>query len=801
MALKVTKEEQTLINKLTSSWIWIGGWIDSSPDVNTAGTLVEFEKHFDLFNLPSTTLLHCSADTRYKLLINGRRVAVGPTRGSTTIWHYDSIDIAPFLMEGRNVLQVVVMRYYAASRAAMPFARTAYPGLTIVGGLKSGSDVIDLGTMCSGWTARVNPEISFPTGLIDDVFLHINERGTVTPSERVSEIVRYNIKTLNGELSPWRLVPRGLPMPEQSKATFEKAKVRQSTYTEQDWEAFLDGKTIVLPAKSAHKVELQATVHSTAFLRWSFRAASSSSVKMKALYSEGYEKEPRAYPFFRTKDDRLDFVNGQLIGPVDEVEVLVSNNEDTTYEPFWFRTFRIIQLILEVGPNPVEMQLIEATQVNYPMNVKGYIKNVTDPQCQAIWDVSVRTMRNCMFDAYVDCPFYEQLQYIGDSRTVGLFHYLISGDDLLMRRTISNFAASITADGLPQSRYPSQVPQIIAGFALYWILQVNDHYLYFGDADYTKSFLPRIDGVLSYFGAHVNEQGLVAGLPEDVWQFVDWVTTWGATDTHPDKGVPTSGRSGNLHTYFTLLYAYVLRCAADLVQGLGRSGVADEYRQRAIALSVAARKNCFNGRFFTDSTADIDDDSAYSQHCQVFAVLAGACQGLDIAALLENSFANSAHSKCSYMMMFYAFRAFKAAGDDAYNKLWQTAWDPWRNMLTKNLTTWEEDDVRQRSDCHAWGSVPLYEYCTELAGVEPVAPGCKEIVFSPRITLSEAVEAKVMLGRNNSAVVKWSRDSKGATTVELRLDQPVIVTSRLPGEEPKRQGLISTLSLTHTARS
>ncbi|KAF2226019.1 alpha-L-rhamnosidase [Elsinoe ampelina] len=801
MALRLTKEEQTLVNKLTSSWIWIEGWIDSSPDVNTAGRLVEFEKHFDLLNVPSTALLHCSADTRYKLLINGRRVAVGPTRGSTTIWHYDSIDIAPFLIAGHNVLKVVVMRYFAASRAAMPFARTAYPGLTVVGDIKNGPDSIDLGSMNPGWTARVNKGISFPTGLIDDVFLHINERGTVSPSEQTSEIVRYNIKTLNGELSPWRLMPRGLPMPEESKATFEKAEVRQSDVPEENWQSFLKGKTIVLPANSTHKVELQATVHSTAFLRWTFRAASSSSIKMKALYSEGYEQEPRAYPFFRTKDDRLDSVNGQLIGPLDEIEVMVSANENTIYEPFWFRTFRIIQLTLQVGQNPVEMLPLDATQGNYPMDVKGFIKNVTDPQCQDIWDVSVRTMRNCMFDAYVDCPFYEQLQYIGDSRTVGLFHYLISGDDLLMRRTISNFAAAVTVDGLPQSRYPSQVPQIIAGFALYWILQVNDHYLYFGDADYAKSFLPRVDGVLTYFDAHLNDQGLVAGLPEDVWQFVDWVTTWGATTTHPDKGVPTSGRSKNQHTYFTLLYAYVLKCAADLVQGLGRSGVAEEYRQRATALSEAAREHCFDGQVFTDSTADIADDSAYSQHCQVFAVLAGACQGLNITTLLENSFANSAHSKCSYMMMFYAFRAFKAAGDDAYNKLWQTAWNPWRNMLTKNLTTWEEDDVRQRSDCHAWGSVPLYEYCTELAGVEPVAAGCKEIMFSPRITLSEAVEAKVMLGRNNSAFVKWSRDSKGVTAVELRLDQPASVTSRLPGEGPKRHGLISTLSLTHTARS
>ncbi|KAF4551088.1 Hypothetical protein D9617_14g075440 [Elsinoe fawcettii] len=798
MAGKVSRKEQQIINQLTSSWIWVADWIDSAQEENTAGRLVEFERSFELDAAPTKALLHFSADTRYKLYVNGRRVAVGPTRGSTTLWYYDSLDIAPHLVKGENVIKFVVIRYFAASRAAMAFTRTAYPGLTVVGVIGTGSSEIDLASTTKGWSAMVDRDVSFPTGLIDDVFLHINERGRVARAAYPAAIAPYNIKTVNGELSPWRLRPRSIPMPEESKAGFDTIKLCQSTSSKADWQAFLSGdQSLTLPANSSHKLEFQAHVHSTAFLQWVFRAATDTSVKLKALYSEGYEKEPRAYPFFRTKDDRLDSETGKLIGPHDEMTISVNAGVSATYEPFWFRTFRVIQLCLDVDSQPVDLIAFGATQVNYPMQVKGYLKDSSDPQSRDIWDISVRTMRNCMFDAYVDCPFYEQLQYIGDSRTVGLFHYLISGDDLLMRRTISNFAASVTVDGLPQSRFPSQVPQIIAGFALYWILQVCDHHLHFGDKDFTKSFIPRIDGVLSYFDDHVNENGLIAGLPEDVWQFVDWVTSWGATDTHADKGVPTSGRGKNLHTYFTLLYSYVLQSAASLVGDLGRPGVAEEYRQRSNLLNQAARNHCFDGEFFTDSTADIADDLAYSQHCQVFAVLSGSANGIDSTALLEKSFKNSQHSKCSYMMMFYAFRAFKVAGDEAYNTMWQTAWNPWRNMLTKNLTTWEEDDVRQRSDCHAWGSVPLYEYCTELAGIQPVAAGCSEILFSPRLSLSEAVEARVMLGRDNSAVVKWSRNSNGQMQVELSLEKAVSVVSRLPGKNEQRHGATKSLSLTH----
>ena len=368
-----------------------------------------------------------------------------------------------------------------------------------------------------------------------------------------------------------------------------------------------------------------------------------------------------------------------------------------------------------------------------------------------------------------------------------------------MRQAITNFAASITFDGLTQSRFPSHVPQLIAGFSLYWILQICDHHLFFGDTAYSRSFLPRIDGVFDFFDSHIDDQGLVSGLPEDVWQYVDWVTTWGATDEYPDKGVPTSGRKSNRHTYFSMLYAYVLKQAAKLLRGVGRPGHAEEYETRAASLLGAIRMHCYDGCFFTDSTADIADDLAYSQHCQVFAVLSGAASPHDCARLLTESFAEPRFSKCSYVMLFYALRAFSLAGDEVYEAFWPYVWDPWRRMLANNLSTWEEDDVRQRSDCHAWGSVPIFEYCTELAGVHPMAPGAAKVFFKPRLRLSKAVDAKVALGKDNLATVSWRTGPGEEKYVELQLERAIEVTSQLPGGKVEEHGIVKTITLVYDA--
>lgn len=169
--------------------------------------------------------------------------------------------------------------------------------------------------------------------------------------------------------------------------------------------------TITLPpAEFTHIIDLQADVHSTAFLQWSFKAVRSSQLRLKATYSEGYELKPRSYPFFRTKDDRLDAANGYLIGPFDEVTFDIPAGETIVYEPFWFRTFRLIRLEINVSGSVVEMNSFSAIQVNYPLGVKASWKEPWDPDSSLIWDVSIRTLRNCMFDGYSDCPFYEQLQ-------------------------------------------------------------------------------------------------------------------------------------------------------------------------------------------------------------------------------------------------------------------------------------------------------------------------------------------------------------------------------------------------------
>jgi hypothetical protein len=93
------------------------------------------------------------------------------------IWYYDTLDIAPYLRSGKNEIRFEVLRYFAASRSAMPFERTTHAGLTVVDNVEmmSGEPVVELSTRNStDWRAQVDDSILFPTGLLDDGFLHVS---------------------------------------------------------------------------------------------------------------------------------------------------------------------------------------------------------------------------------------------------------------------------------------------------------------------------------------------------------------------------------------------------------------------------------------------------------------------------------------------------------------------------------------------------------------------------------------------------------------------------------------------------
>src|SRR5262249_19651136 len=118
-----------------------------------------------------------------------------------------------------------------------------------------------------------------------------------------------------------------------------------------------------------------------------------------------------------------------------------------------------------------------------------------------IWKIGWRTAKLCANETYYDCPYYEQLQYVGDTRIQAMISLYVSGDDRLMKKAIDDISHSFIPEGLTQSRYPSRDLQVIPTFSLWWVCMIHDYWMHRKDDAFVRSHLNGIASVLNWYGA------------------------------------------------------------------------------------------------------------------------------------------------------------------------------------------------------------------------------------------------------------------------------------------------------------
>lgn len=111
----------------TVDWIWGPNW-DESREL---AMIVQFRRRFRLEQIPSECPVHISADTRYRLYVNGHSVCFGPAKSHLGEWNYETVDIASFCRVGHNAIAVRVLRYSAQFPGNMSLARANQPGLIV----------------------------------------------------------------------------------------------------------------------------------------------------------------------------------------------------------------------------------------------------------------------------------------------------------------------------------------------------------------------------------------------------------------------------------------------------------------------------------------------------------------------------------------------------------------------------------------------------------------------------------------------------------------------------------------------
>lgn len=719
---QLTKSDNFVINKNLLNGRWTSFWI-TCPDVpQKEYGVYHFRKSFELPVKPDSFVVHVTADNRYRLFVNGIPVCSGPARGDLYNWYFETLDIAPYLKSGKNVIAAQVWNMGEHAPVAQITNQTGF----VLQGNSSKEYLVN-----TNKTWKVLHNVSY-TPCSTDNSERLKCYMVVGPGEQIdASLYPWGWEDLNYDDSQWKparnivnpvpfghgtdnmwtLVPRNIPL------MYEEIQripvIRRSNGIEIATDFFSVKQNLVIPANQTISILLDQTYNTVAYPEIVLSKGRGALIKLtyaEALFDKDFKKGNR------------NEIEGKKIIGNDDIFIMNGENE-RKFRPLWFKTYRYVQLDIITKDEELIVNDFYGMRTGYPFEMEASFTS-NDKSLKEIWDVSWRTSLACAGETFFDTPYYEQLQYPGDTRLQALIMLYMSSDDRLMRKAILDFYHSRTPEGLPQGRYPSSRLQIIPTFSLFWVSMIYDYWMHKEDDAFVEQFLPSIRDVLEWHERNIDADTQMLGkMPW--WNFVDWVPGL----------VNIRGGSENNTAVRTLHYSYTLKQVAEIFNYFGRKVEAAYYLDLSERLNKQTYKLCYDvtkGLF-----ADSHEKLTYSQHANIMGVLADAISQEEMSEVVKRTLQDTTLSQTSFFYKFYLTRVLKKVGmeDIYYSQL-----TPWRDMLDLGLTTFAETPEPTRSDSHAWSSTPLYEFLSTICGIVPAEPGFKTVLIKP--ALGELKEAK-----------------------------------------------------------
>jgi hypothetical protein len=764
---------------------WKAQWITHPTESLLDYGVFHFRKSFELKVQPQEFIINISADNRYRLFINGKAVCFGPARADLEHWSYESIDISPFLIPGKNVLAAVVWNFGELKPWAQFSIKTAF----IVQGNSSAEEIVNTD---ASWKVMMDKAYSPAAASSKETS---GQFVVVGPCDRVdASLYPWDWETPGFDdqawLKPrtldaahprgvgtdinWELSPRRIPLMEQMRQRF--ATVRRTSGDKLP-EGFLEGKTTwTIPANSKITVLFDQATLTTGYPELLVSKGKGSSIKL--TYAESL------FDSKGSKGNRNEIEGKSIIGYSDYF--LPDGNPDRVFRTLWFRTWRYLQMEIETREESLDVKSFSSEFSAYPLKENAVFES-DQPGLKKIWDVGWRTARLCANETYFDCPYYEQLQYVGDTRIQALVSLYVSGDDRLVRNAIMNLNESQFYEGLTRSRYPSANPQIIPPFSLYWVDMVNDYWTLRDDPEFIKNFLPGIENVLSWFTKRIDPETGMLGKAE-YWNFVDWAVEWAWNSERGIGGVPAGGMMDGNSSILSMQVAYAAQRAAELFRYFGIPEKADKYSLIAQQLTKAVYEKCWDES--RGYLADTPAKKEFSMHGQIFAVLTNTIAENNQKAFIKRFMNDKSLIQPTMYFRFYLTQALKKTG---LADLYLETLGLWDEMLQKGLTTFAENPDPARSDCHAWSASPDYDFLATVAGIRPGMPGFKTVEIEPALgkltfikgqmphpagiisfdlkrKVDEGISGEIILPEGLTGKFTWNGKSislKGKTNIEL----------------------------------
>ncbi|TVR51110.1 MAG: alpha-L-rhamnosidase [Puniceicoccaceae bacterium] len=733
-------------------WIWL-------PSERTpANTFVVFRRSLDLPSVVPPVSGYISADSRYRVCVNGRFVQFGPGPCDPRELEADPLDLTPFLQPGENRIEITVL-FYGHGEGTWVCGK---PGLIVrleIGGPSPRLLISDRDWLCRPDPSRPpgGPKRSYLRALQEIADLTLPETDwrpaleLDLPADRpplAGHYLDYQTDAAAAS-SECRLVPRGIPLLKcdeevEARPVYSRAMIWKRN--PEEWFAFRAPDSFEIPEGA----DIHDLVGASCRLPAAVRGPDSRSTA--AILTCRLPFQLVGWPFLEVESE------GESV-----IEILLQESHDpdrnrwmdthhfrwirltcppgrTCFQAFEFDSAMWIQLHVRDNPLPVTIHRVGLRHRVYPFAQPAAF-TLGEPALQRLADACIRTVWNNAHDTLVDCMGRERQQYSGDGGHEILALLTAFGESRHPARYLKTWSQGQTREGYFLDCWPAwdrmnRIPQRMLGLtpwgplldhSIGFVFDTWHFWLCTGQREAVADLLPRFERFLGYLESLVLPDGLLPvedlGIP----------TVWIDHDAYREQREKQCA--------FTLYAEAMLRTAlAPLARDHGYPELANGAEKLAATLLHAARITfwCAATRSFVNNLPwrQNNADSRWCDRSLATALLFDQCPDSDTTAAVRLLAKRPASLGFSYVPnQIWRHRALARAGRiDILLHEYRTEWAELRSVRENGTISefWNPRPDSKDQFSHL-GVFPLIVLHHDLVGLRPTSPGYASYEVYPQL--------------------------------------------------------------------
>ena len=182
------------------------------------------------------------------------------------------------------------------------------------------------------------------------------------------------------------------------------------------WASFLKGNPVTLPPRCRRRVIIDLENYYCVYPEVTFSGGRDARITLN--WAESLITTDSKGDLIKTNRNEI---YGKIFQGIGDT-FFPDGGRDRKFDTLWWHAGRYLEVLVETGADSLTFEGLSLWETRYPLQMESTL-HTNDLRFAKLVPVAFRAMRMCAHETYMDCPYWEQLMYVGDTRIQALVTY------------------------------------------------------------------------------------------------------------------------------------------------------------------------------------------------------------------------------------------------------------------------------------------------------------------------------------------------------------------------------------------